>query len=140
MAFSYWSPEETDQLLELVKKKYKPHEICGMIPGRSYGSIIGRLNRLGIKNVKDQAPGKKVKIKLKPKDERPSIKGVKQPGLHLDTKFVPDHPRRLIDLKPGQCRQPVKRNGEGEWLMCAEPRCEESSYCLTHHQENYRPK
>ena len=43
-----WAPEETQKLIDLKQQGLSSGKISKLLPGRSRGSVIGKLHRLGM--------------------------------------------------------------------------------------------
>jgi GcrA cell cycle regulator len=161
-----WTEEITKRVVELKLKGLTASQI-GRILDCTRNTIIGKLNRLGIKapsrqripNVWRSARNKSAMTKRKqkppiyPTSFKPTLQKMKSEGSMPDEPPTPHEmpPARatgmdaLLALQPGDCRWPIGEVGTPEFRFCGAP-CEfNRMYCEYHHiastkEERYRGK
>lgn len=141
MHTSPWARVDEDELRRLFDERLSAGRI-GLLIGRSRSSVIGKLNRLGLKrgDTPTQGIGKRSRAPRKPVKLPPARAWLrKQEPAPKVVPFKPREPEKplqplnvgVYDLTPVHCRWPV--SGEKEHtLFCGRPRVTGSSYCGPH--------
>lgn len=138
----FWNEQRVEQL-----KTFNAEGVSASIIGGKLGTtrcaVLGKLNRLGLSNPRQKAPPKQ------PVQRKPIIRIIRMNGnsdkmrvmqsvtgapfICVPVNVVPLN-KTLLELEPGECRQPY---GDGEYVFCAHPVREGSSYCEVHHRKNW---
>jgi GcrA cell cycle regulator len=152
MQSSDWAEEHSQALRDYLAKGLSFSEIAKAINARfstaySRNATIGRARRMGLDG--PRKPDRPARPKRQPKPESVRLKKLRarvltqsrpkplvgERAAALKLRCVGIMPRHLslLELEAGDCRYPYGGDAEGEAItFCGHPRCEGSSYCLSH--------
>ena len=152
-----WTDEMDAVLRELASKGCSAREIAEEVKKifplaqtATKNSIIGRAGRQRIPLCRpNHSPIKKQKINTEPIKKEKPVKAVKKRGEKqmdkpvLQKIVVPEKieisGKRIIDLGAYDCRWTDSNGHPGDFIFCAKPKKDGSSYCAEHHARNFMP-
>ncbi len=138
-----WSADQVEVLKRMVAEQCRASEI-GAVLGRTKGSVLGKMLRLGISSM--FLPGGSCELRSKPvASSIPIVPRPVAPQLRIVvTPFVepPPKPRygklvHLLDLGPTDCRWPIGDPRSAGFGFCGRKTSRLYGYCKEHHKEAY---
>ena len=150
----------TSERIEILKKLFDAGLSCSQIAGEigtTRNAVIGKMHRLGLSRPKNLLANRIKAPRAAPdgwraKALRPKLRGLSigaqrdmlraaYPG-PSDNEAPIDSPHKcsLLELRPAQCRWPIREPGAADFAFCGNPSSDGVSYCAGHARLAYRPR